>query len=136
MSEKSYNEMTSQERFDDLVLRGVDPFGNGRAFCFECGYFPAFVPDVCVANRVTGEPDRYLLQIPHMCDTCAQKRGLTRHGYLIPKTKEFQNWTEACEEFLKDHPAWIEQLQEKSVLLLMEKYAMTMEDAKAMLGVK
>jgi hypothetical protein len=132
---KRYNEMTSQERYDHLVKEGTDPHGEGRAFCHDCGFFPAFVPSVCVANRVTVEVDKYLLQLPHLCDKRGKKRGLTNHGYLIPKTEEFQTPTQSCEAFMKEHPAWVKKLQDKGIKDLMDQ-GMTEEDAKGMLGVQ
>ena len=85
---KKYSEMTSQERYDRFVERGDDPHGQGRAFCHDCGFFPAYKPRVLVANRLTMEVDKYHLDLPHLCDGCAKKRGLPRYGYLIPKTEE------------------------------------------------
>jgi hypothetical protein len=135
MEKKRYNEMTSQERYDKFVERGDDPHGQGRAFCHDCGFFPAYKPRVLVANRSTAEVDRYHLDLPHICDGCAKKRGLTRYGYLIPKVEELQNWTEACAAFLKEHPKWVKAIQEKSVKDLVEQ-GMSEQDAKGMLGVK
>ena len=131
--EKRYSEMTSQERYDRFVKKGTDPHGEGRAFCHDCGFFPAFKPRVVVANRQTIEVDKYVLDLPHLCDTCVTKRGLTRYGYLIPKTEEFQNPTQACEEFMEGHSEWIKKLQEKSIKDLMEQ-GMTEEDARGMMG--
>lgn len=132
---KKYGEMTSQERYDLFVKRGDDPHGQGRGFCHDCGSFPAYQPRVLVANRETAEVDKYLLQLPHLCDTCVKKRGLTRYSYLIPKTEEMQNWTEAVEAFLKGHPEWVKKVQDKGIKDLVEQ-GMSEEDAKGMLGVR
>jgi hypothetical protein len=110
-----------------------DPFAHGRGHCHDCGHFPAFKPRVVVANRQTVEVDTYVLDLPHLCDDCVKKRGLTRHGYLIPKTEEFQNPTQACELFMKAHPEWVKKLQEKSIKDLVDQ-GMSEEDARGMLG--
>lgn len=132
---RKLSEMTSQERYDRFVKNGDDPHECGRAFCHDCGYFPAFKPRVLVANHVTLEVDKYVLDLPHVCDKCAKKRGLTRYGYLIPKQEEFQNWTQACEAFLKKHPEWVKKIQDKGIKDLMDQ-GMSEEDARGMTGYK
>jgi len=131
---KRYNEMTSEERYKRLVKMGKNPHDQGRGFCHDCGYFPAFIPAVMVANRTTLTSDKYRLQLPHLCDGCIEKRGLTRYGCLIPKA-EGQNYTQAIESFLEIHPEWIKKAQDKGVKDLMEQ-GMSEEDAKGMLGVQ
>jgi len=133
-SGKRYNEMTSQERYDRFVKQGKDPHDRERGFCHDCGFFPAFPPRVLVANRKTLMTDKYLLQLPHLCDGCVEKRGLTRYGCLIPKA-EGQNYTQAIESFLRLHPAWVKSVQDKGIKDLMEQ-GISEEDAKGMLGVK
>lgn len=130
---RRYVDISSQERYDRMVEKGVDPHDRERGFCHDCGYFPAFIPRVFVANRETLTTDRYLLQLPNLCNACVKKRGLTRYGYLIPKREEFQNYTQACEAFLKEHPAWIKKVQEKGIRELTDQ-GMSVEDARAMLG--
>lgn len=134
MSEKPYNEMTSQERFDRVIAKGRDPFEFGCDFCHDCGYYPAFTPRVLVANFVTGEAERYLLQLPPRCDPCQKKRGLTRYSYIIPKPEKITNWTEAWAEFQKDYPAWTKALQLKSLQEMMTRFNMTEVEVKEMMG--
>lgn len=129
---KNYSEMTSQERYDRLVKKGVEPHGEGRAFCHDCGYFPAFKPRVLVCNAHTVEVDKYALDLPHLCDDCVQKRGLTRYGFLIPKP-EGENVSESVDRFMETYPEWVKKLQEKSIKDLMEQ-GMSEEDARGMMG--
>jgi len=129
---KSYNEMTSQERYDRFVKDGKDPHGQGRAFCHDCGYFPAFKPRVMVCNAATHEVDKYTLDLPHLCDGCVQKHGLSRYGFLIPKP-EAKNVSESIDLFMETYPAWVKQLQEKSIRDLMNQ-GMSEEDARGMMG--
>lgn len=130
---KSHSEMTSQERYDRFVKRGVDPHGEGRAFCHDCGYFPAFKPRVLVCNRNTTDVDKYHLDLPHLCDKCVGKRGLSRYGFLIPKP-ESKNVTESIDLFMGGHPEWVKQLQEKQLKELIDS-GMPEQDAKDFLGI-
>lgn len=135
MSKKRYSEMTSQERFDLFVEKGSNPFENGRGFCHDCGAFPGYQPRVLVANLKTETLDKYLLDLPPYCDNCVKERGLTRYGYLVPKTEEFQNFTEACERFTKeDLPDWVAKMQEKSIKEISEGWGVTKEEAKEIMG--
>ena len=115
--------------------KAFDRFDQGRGHCHDCGNYPAFQPRVLVANMETGAVDKYLLQLPHLCNDCVAKRGLTRHGYLVPKTAEFQNFTEATETFLERLPDWVKRAQANSLKDLVDQ-GMSEEDAKSMLGVK
>ena len=124
--------MTSQERFERFVKDGKDPHGQGRAFCHDCGYFPAFKPRVLVCNAATAEVDKYVLDLPHMCDGCVQKRGLTRCGFLLPKP-EAKNVSESIDLFMETYPAWLKQVQEKSIKDLIDQ-GMSEDDARGMLG--
>jgi len=129
---KPYTEMTSQERYDRLVKDGKDPHGQGRAFCHDCGYFPAFKPRVLVCNAATVEVDVYTLDMPHLCGNCSRKRGLPSRGFLIPKT-EAKNVSESIDLFMETYPAWVKQLQEKSIKDLMDQ-GMGEKDARGMMG--
>ena len=130
---KKYSEMTSQERYDQFVKRGKDPHSMGRAFCHDCGYFPAYKPRVLVCNPHTHEVDKYCLDLPHLCDNCVQKRGLTRYGFLVPKP-ETKNVTESVDKFMATYPAWIQQMQDKQLKELIDS-GMPEQDAKDMLGI-
>lgn len=135
MTEKKFHEMTSQERFDRVLQRKGDPFKEGCGFCHDCGYYPAFTPRVMVANFVTGEAEKYLLQLPPRCDACQIKRGLTRYSYLLPKPERITNWTDAWAEFQKDYPAWTANLLAKGIRDCMESFGVSKEEAKNILGV-
>jgi hypothetical protein len=131
---KRYKDMTSKERFDKMVADGVDPFDRDRAHCHDCGYFPAFVPRVMVANLEKGTTDRYLLQLPHLCDTCTAKKGLTRYGFLVPKTREMMGPTEMMTEHLERLPEWVKRVQEATIQDAVKNWNVSEEEAKAMLG--
>lgn len=111
-----------------------DVAGRDRAHCADCGGYPAFVPRVHVPNIQTREVDLHHLRLPHLCDTCAHKRGLSRHGILIAKY-EGDNLTTAAERFIKGIPDFIAAVQEKQIADLKDQ-GMSEDDAKSLLGVK
>ena len=104
-----------------------------QAFCASCGHFPAYRPRVHVMNTVDGTRDQYLLDLPHHCDRCVGKLGLTRHNILVPKG-EGESFTGACEDFMSRIGPWIAQLQGKQLKELIDS-GMPEEDAKDMLGI-
>lgn len=132
MSEKKYHELTSQERYDRFVRGRKDPHDQGRAFCHDCGFFPAFKPRVLVCNAATVAVDKYVLDLPHLCDSCVKQRGLSRYGYLIPKP-EAKNVSESIDIFMETYPAWLKALQEQTIKDLMVK-GMSEDDARGMMG--
>lgn len=83
----------------------------------------------------TIEVDNYLLQLPHLCDSCLQKAGLTRHGFLIPKPKELYNVSESIDAFMQVYPDFIKKTLERSLKDLIDK-GMSESDAKILLNIK
>jgi sulfur relay (sulfurtransferase) complex TusBCD TusD component (DsrE family) len=114
--------------FDETVT------GRDKAHCADCGKIPAFVPRVHVANIHTREMDIHYLQLPHLCDTCAHGRGLSRHGILVQK-HEHDNLTSAAQRFLDGVPDFIKAVQERQIADLTDQ-GMSEEDAKSLLGVE
>lgn len=105
----------------------------GRGVCADCGAFPAFMPRVHVLHLEEGTSKHYHLRLPHLCDSCCHKRGLTRHGLLVPKLREFQTPLEMLAEHLEKVPAWTRMARDKGIRDLMAE-GMSEEDAKSLIG--
>ena len=106
-----------------------------KVHCVDCGNIPAFVPRVHVLNMETARLDTYHLDLPPLCDSCVQKKGLTRHGVLVPKQHEFQKPSEMLDGLLGRIPDWTSRSLEQSIRDLVDQ-GMTEEDAKTMMGVE
>jgi hypothetical protein len=102
--------------------------------CADCGSLNAHVPMACVLNMHTHVLDTHRLQLPPLCNGCAEDRGISRRGVLVPKT-EMQNATEALTALVKKIPAWSKTLLAKQLKELVEQ-GMPEQEAKDFLGVE
>ena len=101
--------------------------------CADCGGLNAHVPVACVLNMLTHVLDTYRLQLPPLCNECAEKRGINRRGVLAPKA-ELQNATEALAVLAGKIPAWSKAVLAKQLKELIEQ-GMPEQEAKDFLGV-